>query len=272
MLDPTHTHTARLAAAGLLVFAVAGDAFAANAVAIQDFDGGSNVLNVGGSLTVSDWTNSKSAFADNPALSFSAWAHVGDWWSFQLTSVGTVRVSVTAQNTLANQYQPGFSLYASGANPFDGGTTGFLGEVSSAGWGTPHSFNAIGQMGAFGTAWMATGLGGNMQELLGYANAGEAHAAAETGWGENLLHGVHDMSITALFESGVSGSVAAGHAEMTLVDLQPGWYTLFIGGTDHSSSGGLFDVAVTAVPLPAGVWLLGSALAACGVVRRRVSA
>jgi hypothetical protein len=262
------------AATAALSLAFAADAFGAGAVVIQDFDGGpgANVLAPGGSLSVTGWTNAVSGYSDNPALNFSAWAHVGDWWTFELSGAATVSVSVTARDRATNTFQPGFSLYASGSSPFDGGTTGFGGEISDAGWGTPHSFNATGSLGSRGTLWMANGSGGNMQELLGYAVSGPTHASDSTGWDESIDTGAHDASVSALFESGVTGSVAAGYAAITVTDLKPGWYTLFVSGTDHASTGGEFDIGISAVPLPAGVPLLGSALIGLGALRRRRSA
>lgn len=235
--------------------------YAANAVVIQNWDGGDNVLEAGSNISVASAAGNNSSYTDNPALNYSSWAHTGNWWQFELVDQATTTLRVETQNGF--NFIPGISLWTSGNTAFDGGTTGFGGEVSSASIGTPHSFNSTGAIGDTGTLWMANGSGGNMLETLAYgvANTVNYHAGV-TGWGEHIHHGVHDVSVSNLFESGISGSTGVDYVELVLTDLQPGWYTFFIGGTDHASAGGLYDVSVSAnpVPAPAAAYLLGSAL------------
>ncbi|MEQ8659743.1 MAG: hypothetical protein RLW62_02900, partial [Gammaproteobacteria bacterium] len=228
-------------------------AFAAGAVTIQDFDGGPGAhhLAAGDTLTRSGATGNPAAFSTNPALDGSAWAHTGRWWTFHLMSDATTTVTVTADD--ASVFTPALTIWASGDTAFDGGTTGFLGEVSTAGFGTPHSFNATGVLGNSGTLWMASGFGGNMLETLAYASAGADVASG--GWGESLLNGVHDVSLTNAFESGISGTIGAGEAEIVLADLVAGYYTVFVGGADINQAGGSYTLSVSAVPLPAAMWL-----------------
>lgn len=252
---------------------VSGQTLAAGAVTIQDFDGATNTLNPGSSLVASGFTGVASSFTDNPALNFSSWAHQGHWWNFELTGTSDVSIRVDARNS--SEFSPAVSLWTAGSTVFDGGTTSFAGETSSAGFGTPHSFNSTGAQGDAGTLWMQNGQGGNMLETLGYANSGATHHPHEpTGWGEHLENGAHDVSLTNNFESGIGGSVGAGYAELMLADMVTGWYTIYVGGGDHAQIGGLYDVSisanVSAVPVPAAAWLFASGLLGLiGVARKK---
>ncbi len=241
---------------------------AALAVAINDFDGGlgANQLALGGTLTASGFAGNPGSYSSNPALSNSSWAHTGDFWTFQVMADSTTTVRVNSADPL--QFTPGLTVWASGSTAFDGGTTGFGAETSSAGFGTPHSFNSTGVMGDLGTKWMASGYGGNMIETLGYANAGASIHAG--GWNEAILNGGHDVSLTNNFESGIIGSVGAGFSQLELKNLKAGYYTIFVGGTNIAQSGGQFNVTVSSVPIPAAAWLFGSSLLGlAGSARRK---
>ncbi len=211
--------------------------YAAGATGID----GTGDLHSGGSVAFSGF-GLTSSYSDNPALDNSSWAHTGSWYTFHNHDAGNVSIMVRGDSGFA----PGVSVWASGGAEFDGGTTSFGGEISTAGFGTPHSFNSTGAMGDSGTLWMADGLGGNMKETLGYAVSGPSHAVG--GWGESIINGAHDVSLTNTFESGVSGGVGANHASLSFDGLSAGWYTVYVGGTNHSLSGGEFDVVITAVP------------------------
>lgn len=232
---------------------------AANAVGFKPWDGGINGVHVGGTITAHE-SGLKSAYSDNPFLNYSSWAHNGDWFTFRNFDLADVTLTVSGGPGFA----PGVSVWATGAAEFDGGTTDFGSEISLAGFGTPHSFNSTGAMGDAGTLWMANGQGGNVIETLGYAVSGPSHTAATTGWGEDILNGAHDVSLTNTFENGVSGSTGANLAILTFNDLAPGWYTVYVGGTNHATAGGAFELAVSAVPetetwamLLAGLGLVG---------------
>ncbi|MCB1745076.1 MAG: pyruvate-binding protein [Gammaproteobacteria bacterium] len=265
----------RAAAVLLLCTLCAPATQAADAVAIQLWDEGPGLeaLGPGGMLSAVGMPGNNSAYTDNPNLNYSSWAHTGAWWNFELTGAATTTITLQAQS--GQDFWPAMSIWASGDQRFDGGTTGFGNETSSASFGTPHSFNATGAMGNPGTLWMSDGEGGNMLETLAYAVshvsvAGGYGAATPTGWGERIDAGVHDVSLDDLFESGISGHVTDHLVEVVLADLQPGWYTIYVGGSNHASAGGLFDLSVSAVPVPAAVYLLAPAiLGLFGIARGR---
>jgi hypothetical protein len=225
---------------------------AAGAVAIQTWDTGEveeHLGTPGSSVTRSDVAAVASSMAGNPDLDGSAWAHTGAFWIVSLDLLPEVRIRVDAANP--SELAPGVSVWATGTVPFDGGTTGFGGETSSAAFGTPHSFNAFGPLGDPGTLWMEDGQGGNAKELLGYAVSGPS-VIDPGGWGELIESGAHDVRSSADYASSVSGSTGAGFAELVLHDPAAGWYLLYAGGTDHSLTGGQFDLTVQ-VPEPGAV-------------------
>jgi hypothetical protein len=251
-------------ACALAVIAAADEGLAAGAIAFETWDGGllSADVHPGDSAARTGAGGQASSMAGNPALNHSAWAHTGAWWSLHLEASSSVTIAVHAHD--AGELSPGVAVWASGGAAFDGGTTGWLAEVSTAGWGTPHSFNAFGPLGDPGTLWMQTGQGGNMQELLGYAVSGPS-VLDPTGWGETIANGAHDLSLGPTYVDSVSGSVGSGFVELVLTGVETGWYTIYAGGTDHAQSGGLFDLSVTSLPEPSTALLLSvGLLAACG--------
>jgi hypothetical protein len=256
-------------ALGLMLAAERGHA--AGAVGFNNWDGAlpSETVQAGESASATGdgagFGGLGSSMAGNPSLLGSAWAHTGDWWNLYLGASDSVSITVTARD--AEQLSPGLAVWASGASVFDGGTTSFGEGPSYAGFGTPHSFNAYAALGSPGTLWMQQGQGGNMQEFLGYAISGPSYAGP-TGWGETITHGAHGV-VSSSYASAIGGSVAPGLAQLVLSDVQSGWYTIYVGGTDHSLAGGLFDLTVTSVPEPGTALLLGFGLAGLAASRRR---
>jgi hypothetical protein len=238
---------------------------AAGAIGFKAWNGDINELNSGGSISATE-TGTPSAYSDNPLLNHSAWAHTGDWYTFKNNSLSDVNLTVSGDTGFA----PGLTVWATGNTEFDGGTTGFGGQVSSAGFEAPHTFNATGAMGDAGTLWMASGNGGNVLETLGYAVSGPSHTTG-TGWGENIITGAHDVSLTNTFENGLIGSAGANSVSLTFDNLAPGWYALYIGGTDNATAGGAFDLTVSAVPEPEtyAMLLIGLGLVGCRLRSRK---
>lgn len=261
-------HVALLGA--LLAGLAAEPAVAVDAVLRQSWD--TKVVDAtlapDGAITATNFSGQASGMAGNPSLDGSAWAHSGLWWSLELPDGQDVTISVTSHD--AAELAPGFAVWAVGAaEPFDGGTQSFAGETSTAGFGTPHSFNAFGPIGDDGTLWMQDGEGGNVQELLGTAITGPS-VDGVGGWGETIETGVQDMRVGTAFAQGVTGSTTSGNATVTLEQVTGGWVVIYVSGTDHALAGGLFDMQVTAVPEPG---VLGAQLAAvaalCAVRRQR---
>jgi hypothetical protein len=246
-----------------------GEARAVGAVGLQTWGTGIVDENIdpGESITATG-SGLAASMANNPGLNGSAWAHTGAWWSIHFSDATEVRIRVQASDPA--QLAPGLSVWAVGNSaPFDGGTTGFGSETSTAGFGTPHSFNAFSVLGSPGTLWMQNGQGGNAKELVGYAIAGPSYSGS-AGWGETITNGAHDMSSSDVYVTTVSGSVGAGFAELVLQGVPAGWFLVYVGGTDVSLAGGAFTLSAVSVPEP-GTGLMravGAALLAWKARRR----
>ena len=247
-----------------------GSAFAVTtatggAVTLNGFNG--DYLLEKGSVLQTDVGTGKSSWGSNPMLVNSAWAHAGKWFEFELAEAATVTISAEAK--VSGEVDPAISVYTSGTAAFNAGTNSWDADGTAAsGFGTPHSFNATSQLGEAGTKWMQDGQGGNMQEALGYANAGNTYASSPTGWGETILEGESLGSGT--YENGVSWTTGDNYADLVLNDLTPGFYSIFLGGANHSLAGGEVNLSVSAVPLPAAVWLFASGfIGLVGMTRRK---
>ncbi|MFK5950328.1 MAG: hypothetical protein QM500_16340 [Methylococcales bacterium] len=248
-------------AAGL-VFANPGSAW----------DSGNNhLMMAGGTISASNKTTDHVAYTGNPALDNAAWGHLGTWYTFMNHHALDTTVSVdSAMSDL------GMTVWRT-EGEFDGGTQS-SGEMSSASKGTPHSFNQTGNAGDIGTKWMTdnslmatdpsnTGTANGILETLGYANSGAAQSF--NGWGNSVGHGAFDTSLTNTYETGVTGTASAGHIDLTLSNLANGWYLVFIGGSNKTQAGQTFNLTVSQVPVPAAVYLFGSALVGLVSVGRR---
>lgn len=265
----------------------ASNAMATGAITLQSWGvaGVAPELGLGETISVTK-SISKSNWSGNPTLNYSAWAHAGGtpWYSFHLTEAANLKITLTAANpsaAAAANFNPALSLWTSGANEFDTGTSNFD-EIASNGWNAPHSFNAVGQIGDNGTYWMSYDpntdtVMGNQLETLAYANTGASYTSG-TGWDEQILSGVHDVSVTNTYESGIYGTAVLGSnsLELNVISAQAGWFTLFIGGNNNASSTQGYVLAVNAapaVPVPAAAWLMGSGLIGlAGIARRRNNA
>jgi len=239
---------------------------------------GNHLMNAGQTISATGSTD-QVAFTGNSGLDMAAWGHKGTWYTFMSHGYDT-KISVTADD--ANALSPGFTVWRS-TSEWTGGSANAGDGQSSSGTPTPHSFNQTGQIGDLGTLWMtdtaatmSDGLGGSIAnpnvgnglvETLGYANSGPAQAI--NGWGNVVNTGVNDLS-SGSYNTGLTGTTGAGYAEMTLSDLSMGWYTIFIGGTEGTNNvRSTFSLNVSAVPVPAAVYLFGSALVGLFATGRR---
>ena len=262
----------KTALAGVALTFSAGAAYAGTVDnAMRGFDGGSSMLAIGGSLTATTQTTSAHSYTDNSDLNFSAWGHAGRWYNFEVASDTDTSISVTADNT-AN-WAPAFTVYRTNGE-WGGGTATF--SESGITGNTPHNFNATGNIGDNGTLWMQQGAAGNTADsnaiaTIAYANSGNTHHAAETNWGEHIHTGTHAKDGAITYTSGVSGSIGTGTAEITLTDLDSGWYSVYVGGANAALLNSPFSVTVSSVPVPAAVYLFGTALLGLASVRRKNS-
>lgn len=222
-------------------------------------------------IVTSSYSNTNDdSFAGHSVFDYSAQGQNGDWYAFEVSSAIDLQIAIVSPYSAMH---PGVTVWASGNAPFNGGTSLWGGETSSAGFYTPSSFNAVGELGDPGTQWMQSGQGGNLIETLAYAVSGPSYIPSSggggfvclalgcpttplpgsgltTGWGETILHGAHDVSTSNTFENGVSGWVAFGtntnppYAELTFNALQPGWYAMFVGGTYSGDPGGEYWLAM----------------------------
>lgn len=250
---------------------VAGSASAGTvSSAVRAFDGGaSSIGNVGDTLIATNQSTSAHSYTDNAALNYSAWGHAGRWYNFEVTSTVDTKIQVAADN--AADWAPAFTVYRTDG-VWGEGTATFT-ETGITG-NTPHNFNATGNIGDNGTLWMQQGAAGNTADsnalaTLGYSNSGAMHHAGQTNWGEHIHTGFTAKDGAAIYTSGASGAVAQGYAEMTLSDLSTGWYTIYVGGADSTLSNSPYSVNVSAVPVPAAIYLFGSALVGVVAARRK---
>ena len=256
--------------------------YAAGAVSFTntwDSMGMNHIMHAGGSISATNQEADKQSYTSNPALDSAAWGHFGTWYTFMTHAVATTTISATATDTAA--MSPGFTVWRTNGE-FDGGTGG-TGEQSSAAKGTPHSFNQLGAAGDYGTYWMTdasiTTVGGTagasahgIIETMGYANDGKDHYIEDDVTSPNFGQVVQGNGWGEVF---TNDGTQDGYAELTLTDLAAGWYLIFVGGADGSLNGSNINLnvsSVSAVPVPAAVYLFGSALAGLFVSSRRKQA
>lgn len=260
-------------------------AFAAGAVGVNtaNWSGSNNVLGANSAiqsnvLSMSDSAGGRAAWTGNTiGLNDSAWGHAVTWFSFDVTAANQT-VTIT-DSVLSGTRALAFSVWSSNG-AFNGGTTS-PGELSLS-TNAPHSFNAVGQLGANGTVWASdssavAGGGGNLLKTLAYVNGGSSYASGD--WGEAINSGVNRVDPSNTYFTSLAGSTAAGSAgfsQLVFQNLATGWYTVAIGGADNTLLGTatqqLSVSSVSAVPLPGAVYLFGTALAGLVASARRKQA
>lgn len=154
--------------------------------------------------------------------------------------------------------------------------------------------------------WLGTGGGGNILDgrdgWIGYANAGYSFTNGDGDKVQGLLAGTSNatnvgeysggaaltnVNSASPYVSGGSATLASGEAILNLVGLKAGYYLIGWGGScpddngngqNCATAGGqaynltISNTGVSTVPVPAAVWLLGSALTGLGVIGRRKNA
>lgn len=254
------------------------NADAANAVSLQSWDTTNHIDTGSTTITATGSGNQlllRHSYTNSLLSKNSALGYQGRWYTFQ-NHLDQTDVTITVDGN--SKFVPGLTVWATNAEEFDGGTQAYESTTGIPPFPiAPFSFNATGESGDHGTLWMTAGNGGNVVETLGYAVAGPAGTTAHqfpyTGWGETVLHGAHDISVTDTFETGVSGSVDSTTNTAILIfnDLAAGWYTVFVGDTSSVDSPlfgeSSYELTVSAVP-EAQIWAM--LLAGLGLISWRL--
>lgn len=270
----------RVALAGAALSIISTGAHAAGAVGtpLSNWLGTDNIVGANETITTKSLSGGMSpsnGYTDNIALHNSAWGHAVQWLNFQVTAANQV-VTIT-DAVLTGTNQRAFTVWASNG-AFNGGTTNYD-EIGASGSNTPHTFNAVGQLGSAGTVWatdpsVSANGGGNLLKTLAYVNAGNAHTdSAQNDWGEVINAGVNQLDNSGTYFNNLTGSYSNSVAQLVFTNLAAGWYTVATGGANSSlySADATHQLTVTtsAVPLPGAVYLFGTAVAGLAASARR---
>jgi hypothetical protein len=179
------------------------------------------------------------------------WNHTINVHDLHVTG-GAGDIVLTAKQTVATDALPGFTIWhRTGGSGFIGGS---------------HQFDQV--TGPTGTnAFMAA----SIDSIVGYGNAGAAFTNAN---GNAVGHG--GVFVPGSWTSGTDGS-GLGYVTLNLTGLAAGDYYILNGGSDFNNTSGKttggFQLTATVVPVPAAVWLFGSALTGLvGWSRRKTAA
>jgi len=218
-----------------------------------------NVLEAGTTIQAISANSKKNSYTSNPALANRAWGMTGGWLNFETTEATDVFISTSSAMSNA----PGFTIYRTdGVFIASPGTQGQNDKDCTE--GAIHAFNQVGQPGKPGLIWatdndVVDSLEGNTVEngivqTLGYVNGSSTDFVNY--WEDQVLSGAHDVSIDDKYESGVYGSVQhhtgpnhTSYSNLTLVNLQPGFYTIFVGGTNTEGEDTPIDVKVSSLAI-----------------------
>ena len=254
--------------AGAALTAISTGAFASGAVSTTSF----GTLGNNSSITSSTYSiSSATSWTGNASLGGDSWAHTGKWFTFDYTGANQTVIVDIAELTGSKNFA--FTVWASGSTVFNGGT-GPSGETPTIGFGAPHSFNQVGQLGDNGTLWAAdssvvTGGLGNLKETLAYNNNGVATTLS--GYGEAIHTGVNQVATdNAFFAGSVSGQSTSSNESLVFNDLSAGYYTIFVGGANAATtSASTYDITVTSVPEPSELLMFGFGLTGLAAVVRK---
>jgi len=241
----------KAAAAALAGAALVGFSQQASAIAVVDLGtlGGAGLSDASTAPKYAwDGTNGLGGPPNN-----NGWAHTSKWYLFDVSSPTDVLISMTSGGAGMNS---AFSVWKTGG--------AFVGTNHSS-----HIYNQIGTGGA--SAFLAGSGGDTVTAWLGYANSGPGFAG---GGGSIVYGGSPGASVTG---GNAISTTTQGNASLLLSSLAAGEYLIALGGscyTDGSTAGcGAgpvgYSLSIAAVPIPAAVWLFGSALMGLGVIGRR---
>jgi len=177
--------------------------------------------------------------------------------------------SVSSSGTRSNSgVDPTFAL-AVGPRAWNDNTTGTTGQGHGSDFGLIH-LNGLSDLTV--TVAADTVLGSSLKPgfslFQGWATTTTGRVQAYQNNADNPL------GTTSLdFQNSASTTTPGGSASLLFTNLAAGDYTLFVGGNFSGGAGaaGKYTVGLTAspVPIPAAIWLFGSALAGIGVLGRR---
>lgn len=233
------------------------------------------------------------------------WMHSTDWVQLNITQAGEYRIKSeiigirniagsanTATYTyspmvVAGNIHPAFTLWSLAGNTFT--STGSSNNATSVQSPLAYGYSAGGNNNTMGfnqVAAPATGnnsqflLAGGVNGIVGYSNSG--FSGWYNGNGDYVGSGTAGASNgtnadgflwTDLTVNLAVGSylVTVGGSCVNLVDCGPYQTrtTIATGATTTSYGTGWHELTVTAVPVPAAVWLFGSALSGIGLFGRR---
>lgn len=234
------------AVAGLLATAAMGLVSTHASATLVSFDDGP----AGSSASVTDNVTSNSwTFGFGVNL---GWNHTSSNHDLHVTN-GAGTITLTAKQTATTDPLPGFTIWhrTSGSGHIDGS----------------HQYDQV--TGPTGTnAFMS----GKVDSIVGYGNAGATFTNAN---GNAVGHG--SVFVPGSYNSGTD-SAGLGYVTLTLTGLAEGSYYILNGGSDWNNTSGKttggFELTANvvppnAVPIPAAVWLFGSAIMGMGGIGYR---
>ena len=183
------------------------------------------------------------------------WGHNANFYVFNVGTTTGLDIKMTSAST---NFNPAFTLWR---------TSGFSDPAFSS--GTAHTFSQVSTASSSG--WLINSAEGGATATVGYANSGPS------GW-------TNAAGLTVGTGTGGTVKLGTGSAELIVNGLTAGRYLLVAGGSlacgsfltntmpaCPATTASNFNLNISTVPIPAAVWLFGSALAGLGVFGRRKS-
>ena len=201
--------------------------------------------------------------------------HTADWFRVQVGSASeissgatyNVQFQLSPRGTTQPMTAGGFSIWTSGTAPLvDGSGFHEYNQVRGPNDGGVTTNNALASPG---------NIVGGHDGWVGYAQNGLSFV---NGDGDSVPNG-GAWNTSSPYLSGGSASANSSAATLNLFGLKAGYYLIGLSGVCPDNNAGCistsptardftFTVSTTPVPVPAAVWLFGSALAGMGFVGR----